>query len=94
VQTRILHSSPFPTPLVKLHRFSDCRPQKVNGFVSLHVFIRSFALRHPRCRASIRTLSGSALPQSAGNTGSARHNLVERRQENRRRMLADEKAFR
>ena len=40
----LLHSSTFPAPLVKLHRFFDCRPQKVNGFVSLRVFIRSFAL--------------------------------------------------
>ena len=35
-----------------------------------------------------------ALPQSADNTGSAGHHLVERKQESRRRMLADEKPFR
>ena len=35
----------------------------------------------------------SALPQSAGNTGSNDYRLVEPRLENRRPMLADEKAF-
>ena len=48
-----------PTLLVKLSPI-DCshrRPEKVNGIV-LRVFIRSFALRHPHCRASIRTLCG------------------------------------
>jgi hypothetical protein len=33
------------------------------------------------------------LPQSADATGSGGHHLVERKQENRRRFLADEKGF-
>jgi len=37
--------------------------------------------------------AAGALPQSADNTGTAGYHLVERRQENRRRMLADEKPF-
>ena len=56
IETRVLHSSTFRTPLTKLHRFSRSTESQLTRLSPS--LLRSFASRHPCCRASIRTLNG------------------------------------